>query len=82
MSFTDINHFSISLSFIYWNITGLVVTRTIFRNKFPTMLFENSAWKAKLELCMTVTNNVNVIADDFEWSSNLFQLLQTFQKKI
>jgi len=30
MSFTDINHFSISLGFSYWNITGSVSARLLW----------------------------------------------------
>ena len=38
-----------------------IVTRTIFRKKFPTMLFENNARKFKLKFCTTVINSVNIV---------------------
>jgi len=58
MSFTDSNHFSMSLSFSYWNITADYegLQSTIFKpNTIQTVQKYKSWWHVLCEMCRLVT---------------------------
>jgi len=51
MSFTDVNHFSISMSFSYWNITvDIYSTRNKITGKIITILKDTSLELSKASL--------------------------------